>query len=149
MRAELQRPRRRQRGISLRAPATATTRLHYTPSFYPAHPTPLHMTLRTLAGPRRSTNITAQTVQAASVCQRGRVVQKENGVGLRFDDAPGRVTGGRRRGLYMYEATLFDLDPRLRPRGRSPPLSPASPQLFRTYRYTLSRCHDPAQLVEI
>ena len=27
----------------------------------------------------------------------------------------------------MYEATLFDLDPRLRPRGRSPPLPLASP----------------------
>lgn len=110
-----------------RAPATAATRLHCTPSFSPAHPALLHTTLRAFAGPRRSTNITAQGDTSSSGMSARREVQNENGAGLRFDNALGRVTGGRRRGLYMYEATLFDPDPGLRPRGRSWPLPPPSP----------------------
>lgn len=135
---------------SSRASAPAATRLHCTPSFSPAHPAPLHTTPRALAGPRRSTSITAQTRQAARACQRGRKVQNENGTGLRFDDAPGRVIDGRRRGLYLYDATLFDPDPGLGPRGHSPPLAPDSPLQFLAPIATPSRrTRDLAQHVEI
>lgn len=129
MRAELQRLTW-QRGISLRASATATTRLHYTPSSSTAHPALLLTTLRALAGPRSSTNITAQTTQAALACQRGRGAQNENAVSLRFDDALGRVIGWKAPRLVLVRGNVFDLDPGSRPRGRSPP-----PPLLPSFSY--------------